>query len=161
MSGHAAHGGLLVHGCAVILGTTGVLIRGPSGSGKSRLAAELVERAGRNGHFAAHVADDQCLLDAAAAGLRARAPQTIAGRAELRGRGIVPVLHEPAALISLVADLEPAAELERMPEADALSTVLLDRLIARQPVPSGDAAGAVALIREALRAIYPGKRPPV
>ncbi|WP_430513654.1 hypothetical protein [Pannonibacter phragmitetus] len=60
-----------------------------------------------------------------------------------------------------MADLEPAAKIERMPEADALYTLLLDRRIARQPLPSGDAAGAVALIREALRAIYPGKRPPV
>lgn len=161
MSSPLHHGGLLVHGCAVILGTCGVLIRGESGSGKSRLAAELVERAGRNGHFAAHVADDQCLLDVSAAGLRARAPQAIAGLAELRGRGIVPVTHEPAALISLVADLQPEARIERMPEAEAFCVMLLDRLIARQPVPSGDTAGAVALIREALRAIYPGKRPPV
>ena len=41
----AISGGATVHASAVLIGARAVLIRGPSGSGKSRLAWELIEAA--------------------------------------------------------------------------------------------------------------------
>ena len=65
-----------VHACAVLIGARALLIRGPAGSGKSRLALALIEaaEAGRL-RFARLVADDRVRLEAvpwAAAGARRR-----------------------------------------------------------------------------------------
>ena len=48
-----------VHATAIVIGETGVLIRGRSGSGKSSLALALVARVRLAGGFAAFVADDR------------------------------------------------------------------------------------------------------
>ena len=73
-----------VHATAVLVGADGVLIRGASGAGKSALALALIERGARL------VADDRaaCSPPATAASSR-RAPAAIAGRIELRGRGVI------------------------------------------------------------------------
>ena len=51
-----------VHATAIVIGETGVLIRGRSGSGKSSLALALVARVRLAGGFAAFVADDRVAL---------------------------------------------------------------------------------------------------
>ncbi|MGO4863291.1 HPr kinase/phosphorylase, partial [Campylobacter jejuni] len=61
----------------------GVLIAGPSGSGKSDLALRLIDRG------AVLVSDDYTLLHVEGGELHATAPVTIAGRIEVRGIGIV------------------------------------------------------------------------
>src|SRR6266545_8207351 len=73
-----------MHACAVLVGARAILIRGPAGSGKSRLALALIEVAG-SGHlrFARLVADDRVQLDACHGRLLARAPQTLAGLIEV------------------------------------------------------------------------------
>lgn len=142
-----------IHATAVLLDAAGVLIRGPSGSGKSRLALVLLDEAEGRGRFAALVADDRVRLDARGGRLIARCPETIAGMAEMRGRGIVTRRHEPAAVIRLVVDLLPAGELARMPEDEALTAVVEGVRIARQPVPAGDAECGRLLVRQALAEI--------
>jgi len=98
-----------IHGTAVALNGDGVLLRGPSGSGKSDLALRLIDDGARL------VADDQTELHALAGGVRMSAPATIAGRLEVRGLGIVPVPWQASAPLRLVIDLCPAGEIERMP----------------------------------------------
>lgn len=104
----------------------GVLLRGPSGAGKSDLAFRLID-AGR----ARLVADDCTLLEETEAGLRLFAPESLAGRIELRGLGIVELAaHERAedALLALIVDLVPRESVERLPEPKR------ERLFGR-PVP--------------------------
>jgi serine kinase of HPr protein (carbohydrate metabolism regulator) len=136
-----------VHGTGVVVEGTGILLRGPSGSGKSILALLLIEELG-----AQLVADDRIDLVVKDGELVMAAPAPIAGKIELRGYGIVERPHVQTAQVHLVADLVPT--LERMPEDAAFSTELMGVAIRRCPVPQ---AGVVPpmhqmlLVREALR----------
>jgi HPr kinase/phosphorylase len=107
-----------VHASAVLVGARAVLIRGPSASGKSRLALELLEAA-RTGtlRFARLVADDRVHLEAIGGRLLARPPDALAGLIEVRGVGLLRVTHEPRAVIGLVVDLD-APDAQRLPAAD-------------------------------------------
>ena len=99
-----------VYGTSVALEGTGVLLRGPSGSGKSDLALRLIQAG------AQLVADDQTELSRDGRGVIARAPRTIAGRIELRGLGIVRVPSLAEAPLGLVVDLVAPEAIERLPE---------------------------------------------
>ena len=56
-----------IHASAVLVGARAVLIRGPSGSGKSRLALDLIAAAaGGRLPFARLVADERAEIDDAA-----------------------------------------------------------------------------------------------
>ena len=102
---------LLVHGTTVEIAGQGVLIRGPSGSGKSDLALRLIDGG------AQLVADDQTELSPQGGRVVARAPDTIAGLLEVRGLGIVTVPHRSWAPLALVVDLVGEDQVERLPEA--------------------------------------------
>lgn len=106
-----------LHATAVVLGDRGLLVSGPSGSGKTALALVLVEKFRASGRFARLVSDDQIFLSAHQGRLVCHVPPTIAGLAEVRGLGPVPVEYEPSAAIDLLVRLVPAAEMERLPEA--------------------------------------------
>lgn len=106
---------VLVHGTTVEIAGAGVLMRGPSGSGKSDLALRLIDGG------AGLVADDQTELSLRDGRLMARCPATIAGLIEVRGVGLIRLAHREVAPLAMVVDLVPAAEVERLP----------DRLIAR------------------------------
>ena len=83
----------------------GVLIRGPSGSGKSSLVLGLIAAIRRRRRL---VADDRVAAFASnAAGSIAAAPAALAGKLEVRGQGIVDVAHVSPAAIDLVVDLLP------------------------------------------------------
>lgn len=139
-----------IHGTAVVVGETGVLIRGASGSGKTSLAFALVEAAQRRGLYAAFVADDRLVLAATNGRLVGRCPETIAGLAERRGRGIAKVEHVPAAVVRLVADLVQADAMLRLPDAaDAFVEVEGVRL-PRQAIPAGQLAVSLPLLWAAL-----------
>lgn len=101
-----------------------VLLRGPSGSGKSDLALRLIEQ---GWHL---VADDQTCLEAGALGLIASAPRALAGRMEVRGLGLLPAATVPRARLCLIVDLVDAAQIERLPEIaqESLLGVPLRRL---------------------------------
>lgn len=112
-----------VHATAVVVGETGVLIRGAAGSGKSTLARLLLDRAARDGYFARLVSDDRVRLVGVNGRLVAETVPQIAGLIEVRGVGIIGVPHEPAAVIGLVVDMDAVPE--RLPRAcDKMTTVL-------------------------------------
>jgi HPr kinase/phosphorylase len=106
--------GATVHASAVLIGARAVLIRGPSGTGKSRLAWELIEAGRAAANFARLVGDDRVHLQAAGGRLLVRPAGTLAGLIELRGVGIVRREHEDCAVVGLVIDLA-VADAERLP----------------------------------------------
>ena len=128
-----------VHGTAIVLGETGVLLRGPSGSGKSVLALCLLDRWEMRGLPAFLVADDRVEITEANGHLMMQAPRTIAGLIELRGRGIVQRPFRDDVRLGLIVDLVP--ELVRMPEANALHTELAGIILPRAPVPDSRTIG--------------------
>ena len=101
---------ILVHGTTVALDGDGVLLRGPSGSGKSDLALRLIDGGARL------VSDDQTEFTRETLGLVARSPRTIHGRMEVRGVGILKVPTVPSAPLRLVVDLVVPGRVERLPE---------------------------------------------
>jgi HPr kinase/phosphorylase len=108
----------LVHATAVAVAGQAVLIRGPSGSGKSDLALRCLAAAPSPllPVPAELVADDQVRIERIGARLRASAPPAIRDRLEVRGIGIVAVPAVSAADVILIADLVPPAEIERLPD---------------------------------------------
>jgi serine kinase of HPr protein (carbohydrate metabolism regulator) len=92
----------------------GVLLRGPSGSGKSDLALRLIDGGARL------VADDGVELARDGDRLIARfpkaAPDSLRGRMEVRGLGILPAPSLARTVVGLVVDLVPADAVERLPE---------------------------------------------
>lgn len=135
-----------VHAGAVVVDGAGVLVRGPSGSGKSSLLLALLMADVAVNRL---VADDRVHLAVVAGRLQVRAPQAIAGLLEIRGQGVVAVPHIDAAAIDLVVDLEPVADCRRMPEAAAMQTELAGITLRRLALPIGQADGWIR-VRAAL-----------
>jgi HPr kinase/phosphorylase len=120
-----------VHASSVVIGEAGVLIRGPSGSGKSRLSRELLGAAERSGSFARLVSDDRTEVEVSNGRLIARSVSPIEGRIEVRGVGILERSFEPAAVIRLVVDCFCAPEARLPQESEShteLANVRLPRL---------------------------------
>ena len=88
-----------IHGTAMVLGTTGFLVIGPSGSGKSALALACISEVKRRGRFAALVADDRVDLTLENDRIVARCPPAIRGLIEIRGSGIAKVEILPACVL--------------------------------------------------------------
>jgi len=103
------------HASAVLTGARAVLIRGPAGSGKSKLALALIDAA-QTGllTFARLVGDDRVHLESRHGRLLVRPAATLAGLIEVRGLGIRRLDHEPVAVVGLVVDLA-AHDAERLP----------------------------------------------
>lgn len=99
---------LIIHASCASLQGRAVLITGPSGSGKSSLALELMSRG------AALVADDRTCLRTAPRGLIAYAPQSLLGIVEARGLGLLRAEPSAPCRVHLVIDLGQQ-EGERMP----------------------------------------------
>lgn len=98
----------------------GVLIMGPSGSGKSDLALRALEKG------CALVSDDYSLLWTSGGHLYAAAPETIAGRMEVRGLGIMAENARRMTRIDL-AVLAQSDPIERLPEHE--TTAILGHAI--------------------------------
>jgi HPr kinase/phosphorylase len=113
-----------IHASAVLVGARAVLIRGPAGAGKSRLALRLIESATTGLlPFARLVGDDRVHVEARNARLLVRPAETLAGLIEVRGLGLRHLPFEPIAVVRLVIDLA-AADAERLPqEAQIRATV--------------------------------------
>ncbi len=133
-----------IHACAVLVGARALLIRGPAGAGKSRLALELIQ-AGASGRlaFVRLVADDRVHVAAVHGRLIAHAPATLAGLLEIRGIGIRRVPYEPMAVLRLVVDLATAAE--RMPQAAAIEAEIEGVRLPRLAVAPGVDAFSLVL----------------
>lgn len=129
-----------IHASAVLVGPKAVLVRGPAGSGKSRLAWDLIEAA-RQGAlpFARMVGDDRVHIEAHHGRLLARPAETLAGLLEIRGLGIRRLPYEPVAVVGLVVDLA-AADAARLPEPDSLETGLAGIALPRLPVDADRSA---------------------
>jgi len=108
-----------VHATCVCTGGAGVLITGPSGSGKSALALELIDTPGHGAGGSlletVLVADDRVLLERREGTLFASAPHQLAGRLEVRGLGILRLPHAERVPLRLIVRLCPWHEIERMP----------------------------------------------
>jgi HPr kinase/phosphorylase len=113
-----------IHASAVLIGAKAALIRGPAGSGKSRLAFALVQAATQGAlPFARLVGDDRVHVEACAGRLLVRPAAALAGLIEIRGLGIRRLIFEPIAAVGLVVDLAAAAA-ERHPAQAALRTTV-------------------------------------
>ncbi len=103
-----------IHATCVDIGGAGVLLRGPSGSGKSDLALRLIDSGARL------VADDRTELTLQGGSdeqrVVASAPKEIAGKIEARGLGILAMDALSETPVALVVDMVDAGEVERVPE---------------------------------------------
>ncbi|MCH8861489.1 MAG: HPr kinase/phosphatase C-terminal domain-containing protein [Proteobacteria bacterium] len=99
----------LEHASCIALGGKAVLIRGPSGSGKSDLALRLIDGG------AELLADDYTLLTRDGEQLIAAPPDKIAGRIEVRGVGLVCMPSASDLPVALVIDLVGRDDVERLP----------------------------------------------
>ena len=99
-----------VHASCVAVDGLGILIRGAPGSGKSDLAARLIDQG------AQLVADDRVDLACRDGGIVASAPAAIAGLLEVRGVGILRMTHRAEAEVGLVVDLVGPDDVERLPQ---------------------------------------------
>lgn len=87
-----------------------VMLRGPSGSGKSDLALRLIDQG------AVLVADDRSCLEDIDGAVWISPPDPLAGKLEVRGLGIMQVSYQEKAPLRLVVDLKPLNEIERLPD---------------------------------------------
>ncbi|MCR8726512.1 HPr kinase/phosphorylase [Frigidibacter sp. ROC022] len=108
MSQAADHDGVTLHASCVALGPSGLLITGASGSGKSSLALMLMAYGARL------VADDATLVQCSKGALWASCPETIRGRIEARGIGILAADPQERARLVAAVDLD-RTESERLP----------------------------------------------
>lgn len=120
------------HASAVLIGASAVLIRGPSGSGKSRLAMALIEAQAQGlVRWARLIGDDRVVLEARSGALLVRPAPALAGLIEVRGLGIRRLPYEAVAAVGLVVDLA-ATDAERLPgpvtSKTAVSGIDLPRL---------------------------------
>lgn len=119
-----------------------MLLAGVSGIGKSDLALRLIDRG------AMLVSDDYTLLKRVDGRLIATAPDTIAGKMEVRGIGIIALPHvdAPAALIVELFDVVDRMPTEPMMRAIAGIDVPVMKLSSRE-------ASAPIKVELALKAI--------
>jgi serine kinase of HPr protein (carbohydrate metabolism regulator) len=135
-----------LHGTTVALDGRAVLISGPSGSGKSDLALRLLDRG-----FVL-VSDDRTIVRKEGSRLIASAPETIKGKLEVRGVGIVEMEHQRDVPIALVVEL--SSDIQRLPDEGrerlilgaAIPLINVDAMTASAP-----SKVAVALDRLGLR----------
>ena len=97
-----------LHASTVASEGRAVLIAGPSGSGKSDLALRLLDRG-----FTL-VSDDRTIVRREGEKLIASSPETIRGKLEVRGVGIVDVESVTDVPIALVVEL--TIDIERLPD---------------------------------------------
>lgn len=114
MSGRATN----IHATAIVVGKTGLLFLGPSGSGKSMLAFACLAAARPLGLAASLVADDQVFLTQRDGAVIAECPPAIAGLMEIRYTGIVRLPHVATAEMHFAIRPVDPATAERLPPDD-------------------------------------------
>lgn len=149
----------------------GLLIRGASGSGKSRLAMALLERAGATSSImrvtdeaqqiseprpldrcaTALIGDDYLDLTCGQSSLKASPAKGLAGLMEVRGLGILAMPWCADTPIHLAVDLVPLAAMERLPANT--TTTLAGYVLSQLNIPIGDLAHQLLLVRIALHTL--------
>lgn len=149
----SATGAELVHGTALALGGKAVLIRGPSGSGKSDLALRCIAAPplAHVPHRAELIADDQVYLTPTGRGIEATPPPSIAGKIEVRGLGVLDLPYRSAARLVLAVDLVPPADVPRYP-LDSLATLFFGLAVPTLRLAPFEASAPVKLILALARA---------
>ncbi len=156
--------GVFVHATALVVGEAGLLLRGPSNSGKTSLALALIAGGARDGRFARLVGDDRVELAVANGRLLARPHPAVAGRVEVRGLGLLGADWEPACVVRLVVDLavERAGLAPRCPDHPP-TVALLGLTLPALTLPAADGAasnaGRIFTIMDALRQKQGGTGP--
>jgi len=113
----------LIHATGIVLDGKGVLLKGPSGSGKSDLALRLMAVG------AELIGDDYITLSRTAGGrLVMIAPETIAGRIEVRNIGIMAVDFRPEAELDLVVNLIRKTAIRQLDRMADPQTIMLEGL---------------------------------
>jgi len=102
--------GMQIHAACAAREGWGVLLLGPSGSGKSDLLLRLLQLGW------ALVADDRVELESDGASLWASPPLELAGLLEVRGIGLIRFPALDRAPLALAIELSPASAIERLPE---------------------------------------------
>jgi serine kinase of HPr protein (carbohydrate metabolism regulator) len=95
----------------------GVLLQGPSGSGKSDLALRCLDLG-----FVL-IADDRVEVWASAGGLFGAPPDVLSGLAEARGVGLLTLGYRPWARMVFAVDCVASGAVERMPDPRAFEAV--------------------------------------
>jgi len=106
-----------MHATVIAINGQGVLLTGPSGSGKSDLALRLMDTG------AELVGDDYVDLTREGDLIVARAPDAIRNLMEVRGLGLVKVPSRESVPVILACLLKPNANIERLPESLQVMTV--------------------------------------
>lgn len=107
-----------IHATCVAIGNVAILIVGRSGTGKSDLALRLIDRG------AALVSDDSTQLVRRGDHVMASAPETIRGKIEIYGIGIVTVKDRQDVEVRLIVDLdEPPTRMPLWTEARNIAGV--------------------------------------
>ena len=127
-----------LHASCVAADGRAVLIAGPSGSGKSDLALRLLDRG-----FTL-VSDDRTIVCKEGMRLIASAPETIKGKLEIRGVGIVEM--ETVSNVPLALVIELTSDITRLPD-DSRERLILGTGI---PLVSIDAMTASAASKVAV-----------
>ncbi len=143
-----------IHASAVLVGARAVLLRGPAGCGKSRLALALIEAA-QSGRlpFARLVADDRVHVEARHGRLLVRPAESLAGLIEVRGLGIRRLPYEPVAVVGLVVDLGQP-DVARLPSGNERTASVASVTLPRLAVAS--CADATAVLLAALGTVEAG-----
>jgi HPr kinase/phosphorylase len=127
------------YGTCVALEGLGVLLRGPSGSGKSDLALRLLDAGAKL------VADDCVEIATADGRLIATAPAQLRGLLEVRGLGIIRVPSIASAPVVAVIDLITSEQVERLPNVERIDVLGIQTALFRIAASEPSAAAKVRI----------------
>lgn len=135
------------HGTVIDVAGAGVLLLGPSGSGKSDLALRLIDRG------ATLVADDQFHTRPSRRGLVAYAPDNLYGLLEVRGLGIQSIPAIKTTTLQLVVNIVTEDAVPRIPEpvlseinGEKINVIMLNAFENSAPIKIELAVGDVTRI---------------
>jgi serine kinase of HPr protein (carbohydrate metabolism regulator) len=136
-----------IHASAVLVGAKAALIRGPAGSGKSRLVWDLITASAQGIlPFGRLIGDDRIHIESRSGQLLVRPAPALAGMLEVHGLGIRRIAFEPVAVVGLIVDLA-AEDAGRHPEPKAAIAQIAGVTMPRLAVAPGMVALPLVLAR--------------